>query len=178
MSQLDIDFAAAPRRGPSLAGLALLLAGAAAVALVSLELDDLDQQTAVAEARLKSLTRRSPSASAKSTGPGRDAAAGPAREALARLRAPWPELLEQLEALADLPVAILDLGADAHGRTLRLAGEAKTLDEVLAFVERLRQSRRLDEVYLQGHEARKVGAAEVVAFAVQATWPQPQGAAP
>lgn len=178
MSLLDIDFAAAPRRGPNLAGLALLVAGAAALALVSLELDDLDQQTAVAEARLKNLTRRSTSAAAKSAGAGKDAAAGPAKEALARLGAPWPDLLEQLEALADLPVAVLDLSADAHGRTLRLAGEAKTLGEVLTFVERLRQSRRLDEVYLQGHEARKVGAAEIIAFAVQATWPQPQGAAP
>ena len=156
MSRLDIDFAAAPRRGPSLAGLALLLAGAAALTMVSLELDDLDQQTAVAEARLKGLTRRSTSTAAKSSGASKDATGGPAREALARLRVPWPELLEQIEALADLPVAILDLGADAQGRTLRLAGEAKNLDEVLAFVEKLRQGRRLDEVYLQGHEARKV----------------------
>jgi Tfp pilus assembly protein PilN len=76
-----------------------------------------------------------------------------------------------MEALADQPVAVLDLSAEARGRTLRLAGEAKTLDDMLAFVEKLRQSRRLDEVYLQAHEPRKVGAVEVIAFTVQATWP-------
>ncbi|TND00590.1 MAG: hypothetical protein FD118_2960, partial [Rhodocyclaceae bacterium] len=58
MSRLDIDFAAASRRGPSLIGLALLLAGAAALALVSLELDDLDRQTVAAEGKLRSLARR------------------------------------------------------------------------------------------------------------------------
>jgi Tfp pilus assembly protein PilN len=172
MSRLDIDFAAAPRRGPSLLGLALLLAGAAALTLVTLELDDLDQQTVAAEAKLKSLTRGLASAAgAKSAGNAKDAAGTAAGEVLAQLRAPWPELLEQLEAMADLPVAVLDLDAQARGRTLRLAGEAKTMDEVLAFVEKLRQSKRLDDVFLQGHEARKVGAVDVIAFTVQATWP-------
>ena len=178
MSALDIDFAAAPRRGPSLAGLALLLAGAAALTLVSLELDDLDQQTEVAEARLRSLARKTaPATGASSAGTAKDTGSTAASEALARLRTPWPELLEHLETMADLPVAVLDLGAEARGRTLRLAGEARTMDDVLAFVERLRQSRRLDEVYLLAHEARKVGAVEVIAFTVQATWPMSRDAA-
>ena len=178
MSRLDIDFAAPPRRGPSLVGLALLLAGATTLTLVWLDLDDLDQQTTVAEARLKSLTRRSTSVAGKSTGAAKDLAGASAGEALVRLRAPWPELLEQLEAMADLPVALLDLDAEARGRTLRLAGEAKTMDDVLAFVDRLRQSRLLDEVFLQGHELRKAGAAQVIAFTVQATWPQARDTAP
>lgn len=179
MSLLDIDFAATTRRGPNLIGLALLLAGAAALALVALELDDLDQQTASAEARLKSLTRRAaPSATGKAAVAATDAAGAAASEALARLRAPWPELLEQLEALADLPVAVLDIEAAARGRTLRLAGEAKTMDDVLAFVDRLRQSPRFDEVSLQGHEQRKVAGGEVVAFTVQALWPPTRDVAP
>ena len=178
MSRLDIDFAATSRRGPSLIGLALLLAGAAALALVSLELDDLDRQTVAAEGKLRSLTRRgTPPAAGKAAVGATAPASAPAGEALARLRAPWPDLLEQLEAMADLPVAVLDLDAEARGRTLRLAGEAKTMDDMLAFVARLRQSRRLDEVYLQGHEARKVGAVEVIAFTVQATWPMTRDSA-
>ena len=173
MSSLDIDFATATRHRTSLAGLALMLVGTAALVLVSLELDDLDQQAAAAEARLRSLTRKTaPAVSAKSgRAAAKDSAGAAAREALTRLRTPWPELLEHLEAMADLPVAVLDFAAEAHGRTLRLAGEAKTLDDMLAFVERLRQGRRFDEVYLQGHELRKVGAVEVIAFTVQATWP-------
>jgi Tfp pilus assembly protein PilN len=77
----------------------------------------------------------------------------------------------------DWSVAVLDFDAQARGRTLRLAGEAKTMDEVLAFVERLRKSKRLDDVYLLGHEARKVGAADVIAFTVQATWPMSRDSA-
>lgn len=173
MSRLDIDFAASARRRPSLAGLALLLLGAATLSMVSLELEDLDQQAATAEARLKGLLRRGPPAArpAGAAGTPRDVAGDAAGEVLARLGAPWPELLQQLEALADLPVAVLDLDAEARGRTLRLAGEARTLEDMLAFVESLRQSRSLDEVHLQAHEVRKVGAAEVFAFTVQATWP-------
>jgi Tfp pilus assembly protein PilN len=171
MSLLAIDFVPA-RRGASVTSLALLLAGVAALMLATLELDDLDQQAVAAEAKLKSLTRGAASTTgAKAAGGAKDAANTAAGEVLAQLRAPWPELLEQLETLADLPVAVLDFDAQARGRSLRLAGEAKSMDEVLAFVERLRQSKRLDEVFLQGHEARKVGAAEVIAFTVQATWP-------
>ena len=179
MIRLDIDFAAGARRGPSLAGLALLLGGAAVLALATVELDDLEQQTASAEAKLKHMTRRGVAVAGKPTAAGAagDAAAGAAGEALARLRTPWPELLEQLEAMADLPVAVLDLDAEARTRGLRLAAEAKTMDDMLAFVERLRQSRFLDEVYLLGHERRKVGAAEVIAFTVQATWPMTRDAA-
>lgn len=168
---LDIDFARDARRGSSPAGLALLLAGAAALTIVTLELDDLDQQTVAAEAKLKGLTRGIASAAGAKSGGAAYAAGGAVGEALAQLRTPWPELLEQLEELAGLPVAVLDFDAQARGRTLRLAGEAKSVDEVLAFVERLRKSKRLDDVYLLGHEARKVGAAEVIAFNVQATWP-------
>ena len=169
---LDIDFARNARRGSSPAGLALLLAGAAALTLVTLELDDLDQQAVAAEAKLKSLTRGMASApGAKSAVAAKDAAGTAAGEVLAQLRTPWPELLEELEAISDLPVAVLDFEARARGRSLRLAGEAKTMTEVLAFIEKLRKSKRLDDVFLQAHEARKVGAAEVIAFTVQATWP-------
>ena len=181
MSRLDIDFAAKPRRSSPVAGLALLLTGAAALSVVSVEIDDLEQQTLVAEARLQSLTRRGASLAARSApgaGSGKDAAGAAASEVLTRLRAPWPDLLEQLEGLAELPVVVLDLDAEARGRSLRLAGEAKTMDDMLAFVEKLRQSRRLDEVFLEKHEPRKLGTVEVFAFTVQATWPPARDAAP
>ncbi len=171
MSSLDIDFAADSRRGPSPAGLALLLAGAIVLALVSLEMEDIDQQTAAAESRLRSLTRRGAAPASDKAAGAAIIAAAPASEALARLRTPWPDLLEQLEALSDQPVVVLELGAEARGRTLRLAGEAKSLSDMFAFVEGLRQSRRFDEVFLQGHETRKLGAVEVIAFTVQAVWP-------
>lgn len=185
MSPLAIDFAAAPRRGVSLLGLVLLLAGAACLAAVALDLEETESQVATAEARLRNLTRgqshsqiaRSPPAPAARTG---SAAAAPAGAAtiLPRLRTPWHELLAELEQAAELPVAVLSVDAEARGRTLRLAAEAKTMDDVLAFVERLRQSKRLDDVFLLGHEERKVGAATLIAFTVQANWPESRDATP
>lgn len=182
MTPLAIDFAAAPRRGSRLPGLALLLAGTACLAAVALQLDETEGQVATAEARLRSLTRgqatRSQTAATARTGTGAAAATAPAAAILPRLQTPWHALLAELENAAELPVAVLGIDAEARGRSLRLAAEARTMDDVLAFVERLRQSRRLDEVYLLGHEERQVGAATVIAFTVQATWPQSRDGAP
>lgn len=195
MSALAIDFVAPPARKMSLFGLTLLVAGGACLVLAMLELDARAQDLASAESRLKNLTRglalrgeRPPSAK-----PAGSAASGAAAKILPRLQAPWHELLGELESAAGgplalpgevdgtagQPVALLGVDADARSRTLRLSGEAKSIDAVLAFVERLRASRRLDDVYLLGHEQRVIGAATVIAFTLSAAWPDGErGAAP
>ena len=182
MSPLAIDFAAPRRRAPSLLGLVLLLAGGACLATIALDLEKAEGQLAVAEARLRSLARgpaaRGGAASVAQAGGKAAATAAPAAAILPRLQTPWHELLAELEQAAELPVAVTGLDVEARGRSLRLAAEARTMDEVLAFVERLRQSRRLDEVYLLGHEEHQVGAATVIGFTVQANWPQSRDGAP
>lgn len=178
MSPLAIDFAAAPRRGPGLPGLALFLAGAACIATVALELEDTEDRVAAAEVRLRNLTRgqpRSPLAPVAKAGAATGASAG-AAAILPRLRTPWSALFAELEGAAGLPVAVLGVDIEARGRNLRLAAEAKAMDDVLAFVERLRRSKRLDDVFLLGHEERKVGASTVIAFTVQANWPESRDA--
>ncbi len=181
MTALAIDFAAPARRGTSLLGLVLVLAGAISLAAVALDLEETESQLAAAEARLRSLSRgqaaRSPATPDAKPG-AKIAVAAPAAAILPRLRTPWHELLAELEQAAELPVAVLSVDAEARGRSLRLAAEAKTMDDVLAFVERLRQSRRLDDVYLLAHEERKLGAATVIAFTVQASWPPSRDGAP
>ena len=180
MSPLAIDFAAAPRRSLSLLGLVLFLAGAACVAAVALELEDTEDRIAAAEVRLRNLTRGqsrnpvAPIAKAGATGVVPTGAAA----ILPRLRTPWTALFAELESAAGMPVAVLSVDIEARGRNLRLAAEAKAMDDVLAFIERLRQSKRLDDVFLLGHEERKVGASTVIAFTVQANWPESRDATP
>lgn len=181
MTALAIDFAAPARRGTSLLGLVLVLAGAISVAAVALDLEETESRLAAAEARLRGLARgqaaRSPATPAAKPD-ARTAAAAPAAAILPRLQTPWHELLAELEQAAELPVAVLSVDAEARGRSLRLAAEARSMDDVLAFVERLRQSRRLDDVYLLAHEERKLGAATVIGFTVQANWPLSRDGAP
>jgi hypothetical protein len=175
MSALAINFVAPARRRMSLFGLTLLAAGGACLVLVTLDLEQREQQLASSEARLKSLTRglalRGQTSAPTLSNTAKTSAAGPAAKILPRLQAPWHELLGELESAADGPIALLGVDADARSRNLRLAGEAKSIDEVLAFVERLRASHRLDDVYLLSHEPRTIGAATVIAFTVSALWP-------
>lgn len=177
MSLLAIDFAARPPRRLSLVGALLLLTGAAALSVTYADLTDAEERLAAAESRLRALTRGSGAASIAAVPSARQAGGAPAPAdpgggILRQLRSPWPELLAELELTSDLPVALLALDAEAKSRRLRLSAEAKTMDDVLAFVERLRQSKRLAEVFLLHQEERKVGAVSVIAFTVQAAWPE------
>ncbi|WP_153117431.1 PilN domain-containing protein [Rhodocyclus tenuis] len=180
MTPLAIDFVAAPRRQIGVVGFVLFLAGAATLAAVSFDLDDKEEQRASAEARLRSLTRAIAAHQPVKTAavaPGRSAntaasASGPAGKILPQLKAPWHTLLGELESASGLPVALLGVDADARSRHLRLTGEAKSIDDMLAFVERLRESKHLQDVFLLGHEARTVGAVSVIAFTVAASWPE------
>lgn len=171
MSLLAVDFATRPTRRLSLVGALLLLTGAATLSLTYVDITDAEERLAAAESRLRTLTRGArlptPRQSASTATPV-DAGSG----ILKHLSTPWPDLLAELETTASLPVAILALDAEAKSRRLRLTAEAKTMDDVLAFVERLRQSKRLDEVLLLHQEERKVGAVSVIAFTVQAAWPE------
>lgn len=181
MTPLAIDFAAAPRRPIGVVGFVLFLAGAATLAAVSFDLDDKEEQRASAEARLRSLTRAIAAhqpvktaavAPARNVSNPSTAASAPAGKILPQLKAPWHTLLGELESASGLPVAVLGVDADARSRHLRLTGEAKSIDDMLAFVERLRESKHLQDVFLLGHEARTVGAVSVIAFTVAASWPE------
>ncbi|MRD72974.1 hypothetical protein GH865_06870 [Rhodocyclus tenuis] len=173
MSALAIDFAARRTRAPSLIGFALLLAGAVCVAVVSLDIDDSEAELADATAHLRRLSRLHaadaprPNAATRKGMPPTTAAVA---KVLPRLAAPWPALLGELESSAELPAALIGVEIDARTRALRLTGEAKTVDDMLALVERLRASPQLAEVYLQNHEPRSIGATTVIDFTMQAQW--------
>ena len=96
-----------------------------------------------------------------------------ANEAIDQLALPWDELFAAVEAADARGLGLLALTPDAKLRTLRLAGEARTMPELLAYVERLAAQPALRQVHLLGYETVQRDGAEVVAFTLQARWTAP-----
>jgi hypothetical protein len=184
MQALGFNFAG-HRRLSSPLGLLLLAAGAAAIAVVTLDYLAASEELARVQARHERMVRLD-----IATRPGKRVAALPATAASGaagdsangsngsntvmrvtqQLQLPWDALLQDLETLADPSVALLSLDAQGQAHTLRLTGEAKTMAEVLAYVGRLRALPSLDAVQLTSHEEKLAGNVKVIRFTVDATW--------
>ena len=155
----------ARRRWPSLLGWVLLAFGLSAAAGVLLEYQTLDARLAD-ETRLLARARRAVDARGGGGAPPRPLADGEIRPALA-----VAGLLAELERAADDPgVALLELEQDAATGSLRLAGEARTLSEVFAFVSRLEAGPRVRQPRLAGYALRAGEGEPVVSFQLTARW--------
>jgi Tfp pilus assembly protein PilN len=93
-----------------------------------------------------------------------------ANAVLAQLTIPWDGLFREIEAAGDPTIALLAIQPDAATRALRIAGEARRFEDVLAYVGRLEQRPGLANVFLASHELRQGGAQRPVAFALVAQW--------
>ena len=167
---LQLDFKQSPRHWPWL-GLLLLIAGVMWVAYAMNEARVLSGQIDLAEARLAVLAKR-----------GRIQPAPPidaqvlqqevrqANDILQQLTLPWNALFQVLESTSEKQIALLTVQPDARKHSLRLSGEAKNFDALLAYIARLEQSRVLSHVYLTSHEVRTQDAEQPVRFALVANW--------
>lgn len=86
---------------------------------------------------------------------------------LAALNLPWDAMFGELESIAEDNVALLSIQPDAVGKHIRLAGEARRYEDVLAYVKKLEKTVGFANVYLLGHEARDDGG---ISFNLSADW--------
>jgi Tfp pilus assembly protein PilN len=86
---------------------------------------------------------------------------------LAALNLPWDAMFAELESVAEENVALLSIQPDAAGKHIRLAGEARRYEDVLAYVKRLERTVGFANVFLLGHEGRDEGG---VSFNLGADW--------
>ena len=83
---------------------------------------------------------------------------------------PWPDLLLAIEQ-ADLPdVALTSIDPDIKKQHVSLTGEAKNLQIVLRYIEKLEAQAVLQEVYLQKHMVEETDSSKPVTFSVVAKW--------
>lgn len=174
MHALDLDFVKR-RRLASPLGLLLLIAGTAAAGVVAM--DYLDARAALERveaqhSRLERQSRQKAPLPKAGAAPARDDAQSAAR-AVAQLRLPWDALLREIELLADSSVALLSVESQGQARTLRLAGEAKTMADAVAYLARLRESPWIDTAHISGHEERQADGVKVIRFSLEAAWSGP-----
>lgn len=115
------------------------------------------------------------------TGP-RRAPALPDAQALADLRranaiidqltVPWDTLFDAVEAADARGLGVLSLAPNARERTVRLAGESRSMNELLAYLERLAAQPALGQAHLLGYSTAQRDGVELVSFSLAATWRQ------
>lgn len=91
---------------------------------------------------------------------------------LDQLNLPWEELFDSIEQAATGDIALLSLQPNFASRSLRLNGEAKSMTELLDFVEALERERVFENVHLLNYKIKQDNPHRPVTFLLQAEWIQ------
>lgn len=176
--RLQLDFGTGSRR-VSRVGLAVLLGAVVALAIGAFELASaLATHSRLADTLAAVESRRD----AVAAGPSRAAAPDPKELAKARavrqvsqsLMTPWGDLLESLESVPVQSVAVLSIEPSVSKRSIRITAEARSAQDMLAYLGALQREPRLSAVVLASHQVQVQAPGAPVRFQVRATW----GAAP
>lgn len=167
---LALDFKQTPRHW-SAWGLLVLGVSALALAYVANTERNLSGQIEVAEARLERLAKRGkikPTEPVDAEQMQQDIRQ--ANDILQQLSLPWDALFEAVEVERDLKVALLSIQPNVDKRVVRISGEAKSFEALLAYMTYLEQGKTLGQVYLTSHEVRTQDAEKPVRFTLLANW--------
>lgn len=93
-----------------------------------------------------------------------------ANSVIDELNLPWAALFGAVESASDGAIALLSIQPDAQKQLVRITGEAKTLDDVLAYIERLQEDTQLTNASLLSHEIRQQDAEKPIRFTLTANW--------
>jgi Tfp pilus assembly protein PilN len=89
-----------------------------------------------------------------------------------QLNLPWRELRDAVRAATPQSVALLALEPDAKKQALRLTAEAKSSEDMVGYVERLKQQPLFESVVLARHEINDQDPNRPLPFQVDAQWRQ------
>jgi len=174
MRPLHLDFLhPARRRGAP--GMVLLIAGIACVAGAAWQFTTLRQSITQIEARLTETQRmaqrqRPPVAVSPAEAKLLAQDVGRANAVLASLNVPWDRLFRDLETASSEAVGLTGVQPEGGGRQVRITGEARRFEDVLAYVKRLEATPGLANVLLASHEMRTGAALRTFQFTVVADW--------
>ena len=161
----DFNFASERAGYPPLAWL-LLLIGVVANVMIADRYAVAEEEHAVLERRIARLERRLAPVAAPT--------AAAQKSALAERRQtplfPWEAALATLETAIDRDIALLALESDAAAGSTRLSGEARDIDHILAFAERLRAAPAVRRALLAAHDTRQTPAGAATGFILQIDW--------
>ncbi|CAM3374584.1 PilN domain-containing protein [Pseudomonas plecoglossicida] len=173
MRRLDLEFQ--PRRTSPLAWSLLAVAGIVVAGMVLLQ-QHLQAEQVELEGRVHGmemqLGRRPATAAPQNSAASREQAERLAqmRNVSQQLQRPWQQLFAMLEAQPQEDVALLSLTPDARKGQVRITAEARNLEAMLQYHQRLEQSAELSDVSLLNHEVVSGQPEHPVRFNLTATW--------
>jgi Tfp pilus assembly protein PilN len=167
---LDFHPAAGRRvRWGEWAVLVVALAGAAlqagAIARQRAEIETQQARRDVLDARLQPAKAR-----AEVVGPELARRIAAANQVIAELVVPWDALFKAIESADARGLGVMSLAPNAREHALRLTGEARSVPDLLAYVDRMAALKVLDEVHLESYETVQRDGTDVVSFTLAATW--------
>jgi len=171
--QLNIDFAARPRRSARSAR-ALVALGSVALAAVALHgWDVASEQRALVDALAQARKKATPLAPAPRQvlqEPRQAARERQLLEATRGLHTPWADLFGALEAAPAQAVALLSIEPSVANRSVRLSAEARDATAMLGYLAALQKDVRLAQVVLVSHQVQAQSPGTPVRFVIQGLW--------
>ena len=169
--RLDLDLSTSRSR-VSPTSRALLMVGIAAAVAAALFLQDalVAKDRGVSEQAELLAALSEPRGSSMGASAPKDARAAKATAAILRdLSAPWPDLIATFEAAARSNVALLTVEPASNKNEVRFAGEAKSSEAMLDYLDALR-GETLREVTLVSHQVQAQSPGTPIRFQAQALW--------
>ncbi|MFC5462372.1 PilN domain-containing protein [Massilia niabensis] len=99
-----------------------------------------------------------------------EAQAAAVNAAILQLNLPWRDLHDAVAATTPAAVALLALEPDAKRRVLRITAEARSSDDMLAYVERVQDLEWFANVALTRHEINEQDPNRPIRFQLDAQW--------
>lgn len=90
--------------------------------------------------------------------------------AIGQLNLPWRDVLDAIEVATPATIALVTLEPDAKKHQVQVEAEAKTGDEMIAYVEQLKHQPLFDEVVLTRHEVNVQDPNKPIRFQLYARW--------
>lgn len=154
-----------------LAAFALLLCVAAAVAGADLMARQRDHERQLAALKARSIVPAA--APVASAAPISEPQAAAVNGAVMQLNLPWRALQDAVASATPAGVALLALEPDARKRMLRISAEARTSDEMIGYVARLKREELFSDVALTHHEINHQDPNRPIRFELDASWSAP-----
>jgi len=177
MKKVRIDFAPpglvrsvlrTPRGAWAVLWIVFVLAMVLAALNIKLKQRESEIGQLLAKARARAVVPASAPTPARTPVPEAQAAA--VNAAVLQLNLPWRALHDAVQAGTPANVALLALEPDARKSLLRITAEAKTSDDMIAYVEQLKKSEWFSGVLLARHEINEQDPNRPIRFQLDAQW--------
>lgn len=147
---------------------AVLLLGAAAAGIQAARQQAAREESMRAQQRKQAAAARVPVRKPETAIP--EAQAVAVNAAILQLNLPWRELQDAIAAANSPAVALLALDPDPRKQTLKITAEAKNSDDMVGYIEQLKQQEFFNGAALLRHETNEQDPNHPLRFQVEVQW--------